>query len=190
MTRHGSIVHAIPGRMRIRIPSAKADSKFLDQARAALAALPCVAEVTANPLTGSLLITYAPASQRDFEGTLMTGNGSPLPFDLHRAASPRSSRKRTTRKGESSELAHAITNFVTGLDDAIKDATDNLLDLKTLLPLVLAGLGFTYVRNPKGTPVWLTLMMFAFTSFTVLHRGGPEAEAALEEEMLAEEALG
>jgi hypothetical protein len=175
--------------MRIRIPSAKADSQFLEQARAALAALPYVAEVTAHPLTGSLLITYAPGAQRDFEGALMTGNGSALPFELHRAVDQPATGRRKKRKRQSSELSQAITHMMTELDDAIKDSTDNVLDLKTLVPLVLAGMGFTYVGTGRGTPVWLTLMIFAFTSFTAFHRGESQ-EAALETEMMAEELLG
>jgi hypothetical protein len=190
MAREASIVHNIPGRMRIRIPSAKADPGFLDQARAALAALPKVVEVTSNPLTGSLLVVYAPASQRDFEGALKMGNGSPLPFELHRAADSPSAPKRKGRKHHKSEFARMIEEIFRGLDDAIRETTDNVLDLKTLVPLALAGLGFRFVRTGKGTPVWLTLMIFAFTSFTALHTGGSANEAALEGEAMAEEMLG
>jgi hypothetical protein len=186
MARNASIVHTIPGRMRIRIPSARADNKFLDQARAALRALPHVVEVSSNPLTGSLLVTYPPALQREFEGALTMGNGSPLPFDLKPADPPRS-RRRKRRKKRDSELSRAVTDFFTEIDDAIKESTDNVLDLKTLLPLTLAALGITYVRGGKGTPVWLTLMLFAFSSFIALH-GGPAGEA--EAELLEEEVLG
>ncbi len=189
MTRQASIVHNIPGRMRIRIPSAKADPNFLEQARVALAALPNVVEVTSNPLTGSLLVVYSPASQRDFEGALKMGNGSPLPFDLHKAGNPQSAPRRTSRRHRKSEFARMVTDFLSAMDDAIRENTDNVLDLKTLVPLVLAGLGFTYVRTAKGTPVWLTLMIFAFTSFMAL-QAGAEPAAAVESEMLAEEIVG
>ncbi len=186
MARNASIVHTIPGHMRIRIPSAKADRRFLDQARAALKALPHVVEVSSNPLTGSLLIIYPPALQREFEGALAMGNGSALPFDLKPADPPRSRKvKRRTRR--ESELSRSVREFFTEIDDAIKESTDNVLDLKTLLPLALAALGITYVRAGKGTPVWLTLMIFAFSSFMALH-GGPEGE--VEAELLENEALG
>jgi hypothetical protein len=190
MARQASIVHNIPGRMRIRIPSAKDDPSFLEQARAALAALPNVVEVTSNPVTGSLLVLYSPASQRDFEGALKMSNGSPLPFDLHKAADSQPARKRKSREHQKSEFAQMITDMFKGLDDAIREGTDNLLDLKTLVPLALAGLGFRYVRTGERTPVWLTFMIFAFTSFTALQPGGTGAGTDLENEMMADEVLG
>src|SRR5690242_19425884 len=129
MAPNASIVHTIPGRMRIRIPSAKADNKFLDKACTALKALPHVVEVSSNPLTGSVLILYPPALQNEFEGALTMGNGSPLPFVL-RPADPPPARRRRTHKGRNSETSKILTNFFRDLDYAIKDSTDNLLDLK------------------------------------------------------------
>lgn len=185
MAPNASIVHTIPGRMRIRIPSARADQKFLDKACAALKALPHVVEVSSNPLTGSVLILYPPALQSEFEGALTTGNGSPLPFELRPADAP-PARRRRSHKPRKSELSALLTNLFQDLDYAIKDSTDNLLDLKTLLPLTLAALGITYVRQGKGTPVWLTLMIFAFSSFVALHGG---AEGQLEAELLERQIL-
>jgi hypothetical protein len=79
--------HAIDGRLRIKIPSIKGSSaKAADLERQ----LRCLAEgiehVTANPTTGSVLITYDPrqVGQRDiFEGLARLGCRPRSHRDLH-----------------------------------------------------------------------------------------------------------
>ncbi|MGO9056133.1 MAG: HMA2 domain-containing protein [Candidatus Binataceae bacterium] len=172
MLRSASIAHRIPGRIRIRIPSAKADAEFLEQARAAVASLPGVLEVSCNPLTGSILILHSPDSELEIEGSLTGGNGSTLPFVLETATSkppavpPRRRRRKAPRQ---SYLATAVAETVTEIDDIVREATGNALDLKVLLPLVAGGLGLTMLGKPRRTPAWLTLLMFAFSSFISLH---------------------
>ncbi|HYB91676.1 MAG TPA: hypothetical protein VEC38_11595 [Candidatus Binataceae bacterium] len=65
------------------------------------------------------------------------------------------------------------------LDDAIRAATGNVLDLKVLIPLLAGILGIVLLPKTRSTPLWLTLMIFAFSSFLMLHEPGtPEAEVA------------
>jgi hypothetical protein len=187
MLRSGSIAHRIPGRIRIRIPSAKGDSEFLEQARAALSALPGVLEVSCNPLTGSILVLHLPGAELELEGAMTSENGSTLPFVLT-AAQPDVDppRRRHRRAPRQSYLASAITETVADLDDAIRAATGNALDLKVLLPILAGGIGLTMMlRGSRRTPLWLTLMIFAFTSFTILH-GEEGAEAAVAEQVVPE----
>lgn len=186
MLRNASIVHRIPGRMRLRIPSAKADSEFLEQARAAVAQLPHVLEVSCNPLTGSLLITYPRESQREFEDTLILGNGSPMPFVLQVTPQASTDPARKPRgRPQHSDLSRAVSDVVAAIDDAVRESTGNLLDLRTLLPLAMGGIGLTWMGRTKGTPLWLTLMIFAFSSFVALHGSGAEFDG----EFVAEQVL-
>jgi hypothetical protein len=186
MLRSASIAHRIPGRIRIRIPSAKADSEFLEQARAALSTLPRVLEVSCNPLTGSILVLHVPGAELELEGAMTSQNGSTLPFVLTAAkpevVPPRTRRRKTPRQ---SYLASAIAETVADLDDAVRAATGNALDLKVLLPIVAGSIGITMLRGSRRTPLWLTLLIFAFTSFTALH-GEENAEAAIAEEVVPE----
>jgi len=187
MLRSASIAHRIPGRIRIRIPSAKADSEFLEQARTALAALPGVLEVTSNPLTGSIVVLHVPGAELGLEGAMPPQNGSTLPFVIAPAKPnvdpPR--RRRRRKAPQRSYLASAITETVADFDDAVRVATGNALDLKVLLPIVAGVLGLTMLRGTRRTPLWLTLLIFAFTSFTILH-GGEGGEGAMAEEVIAE----
>ncbi len=181
MLRSASIAHRVPGRIRIRIPSAKADGEFLEQARAALSALPGVLEVSCNPLTGSIVILHSPDLRLDLEGTAISHNGSALPFVLDAPkpapAPPRTRRRKGPRQ---SYVARAVAGAFADLDDVVREATGNALDLKVLLPLVVGGLGLTMLGKSRRTPIWLTLLMFSFSSFMSLH-AEEDAEAIADE---------
>jgi len=190
MIPSASIAHRVPGRIRIRIPSARADSEFLEKARAALASLPGVLEVTCNPLTGSLLVLHSPDIELQLEGGGTSHNGTTLPFVLQPATTPSSAKSHKARgkRRRQSLLAHAVAETVTDVDDVVREATGNAVDLKILLPIVATVLAFAFSgRRARTTPVWLTLAMFAFSSFLSLHgpQGEPVEEAVAE---LAEEA--
>ncbi|HEY6394702.1 MAG TPA: hypothetical protein VIX12_04735, partial [Candidatus Binataceae bacterium] len=81
------------------------------------------------------------------------------------------------RSPEVSALARRIIDLASKLDDAIKDATGNELDLRVILPLGIISLGAMSARTRTVTPLWLTLMIFAFNSFHALH-STVEAEEA------------
>ncbi len=52
------VVHAIPGRVRVRVPDRKGDAAFFDSIASRLAELPLVTSVTTNPVTGSVLVRF------------------------------------------------------------------------------------------------------------------------------------
>lgn len=54
------IVHAMPGRARLRIEARRGDKAFLASVANGLAAIPGIFEVEVFPLTGSLLIRHGP----------------------------------------------------------------------------------------------------------------------------------
>jgi hypothetical protein len=61
------VVHHLPGRLRLRSASLKADACGSDEAQRHLARIRGVASVTANPSTGSLLVEYDTAVLRPGE---------------------------------------------------------------------------------------------------------------------------
>ncbi len=54
----GFVVHAMRGRLRVRVPDRRRDADYFAGAAAHLAACPGITAVEANSLTGSLLITH------------------------------------------------------------------------------------------------------------------------------------
>lgn len=52
------VVHAMPGRVRVRVPHRKGDAAFFDGMASRLAEIPAVTAVVTNPLTGSVLVHF------------------------------------------------------------------------------------------------------------------------------------
>ena len=55
-----SYVHHVPGRLRIKAAEFRENSSILEAARCELATVPGVSSVSANRLTGSILVEYDP----------------------------------------------------------------------------------------------------------------------------------
>jgi hypothetical protein len=70
-------------------------------------------------------------------------------------------------------MASAIFDAARQWNRQIRQATDNKLDLAVLVPLVSAALALSKRTSAQGTPIWVTLAMFAFQSFVSLN-GTPE----------------
>jgi hypothetical protein len=181
------IAHHIPGRIRIRIPAAKRNSQLLSQVGEKLAKVSGVESVESSALTGSVLIRYDPELHGKLVRILNGPGESAMPFELTAQKAPparpraRSRRRKSRRR---SHVAEAVSDLFTEFDDAIRDATDNELDLKVLLPVVAAAFGLWVLPRAASTPLWLTLMIFSFHSFMSLNAGdsfGLEAIEASEE---------
>jgi hypothetical protein len=69
--------------------------------------------------------------------------------------------------------ARRVDSFFKQVDHDIRMATDNEVDLKFILPLGMAILGVVTLRYSSATPLWLTLLIFAFNSFLGLHAPTP-----------------
>lgn len=54
------VAHYAPGRLRLRVARIKADAAFAHRLHSRLAAVPGVLALTLRPLTGSVLIEFAP----------------------------------------------------------------------------------------------------------------------------------
>jgi len=169
------VSHHIPGRMRINLPSLKGDGWLLQEIRESLSPLPGVRDIETNLLTGSILLRYSAdefetfgarlAEQAERNG-LFTLNLPPL----------NSGRRLSMRPAEPvnltgpSEMARAIAGILGEVNISIKRQTDNIIDLKFLLPFTVAMYGTFKAGKRVGTPLWLTLILFSFTSFVVLNQ--------------------
>lgn len=177
------IVHHIPGRVRIRIPDAKNDPDLIEKIRSDTCRARGVENVQCNPTTGSLLIRYDAALLRNFEETL--SKDPALTFELIADPADPPNDGRRARAHRHSHTAQGIVDLFTEVDDAIKAATDNQLDLKILLPVSIGVFGLLALRSSAATPLWLTLIIFSFHSFLTLHHLGPAGNAVQEAELVA-----
>jgi hypothetical protein len=171
--------HHIPGRVRFRVPAAKGEDQRLRELSSAIARVPGVNSVDYNPVTGSILIEYSPREYRDLGSLdkILIESGIPievrLPVPQDDALLLRKKRHRH-RQYRKSQAAKVVDSFFSELDRDIRTATGNEVDLKFIMPLIVGILGLISLRRSGATPLWLTLMIFAFHSFLNLHAPGIE----------------
>ena len=176
---HGYISHHSQGRVRLRIPEAKHDLESLESMARAVRHIAGVSSAEFNPATGSLLILYAQDALTDLAPitNVLAQNGTPLELIAASTSLPDASFGE-----ESSVAANLIASLARALDLAVKSATNNQLDLRVMLPIgAAAGCGLYALSNAAApTPLWLTLAIFAVTSFVALNQIEPGglAEAA------------
>jgi hypothetical protein len=168
------IAHHIPGRLRLLVATARRDLGFLVRAAGEIEQLADVHRVEVNPVTGSLVIHYEDSRHDELPASVRAlGLGLELfelaldePFGLE------ATRARIDKRG--SELGRELLALGKLLNRELKLATGGTLDFRLIVPLGAAGitaLNRQYANGP--TPLWMTLLTFAFNSFVALHRGVP-----------------
>lgn len=152
----------------------QAEAEFFSAVQSVIGALHGVDSVRVNPSSSSIVVDYRPSDtvfhfrlQEDPEvGSWLCLEGEDALLAEIDAAVTAGARYLERH----SHLAEAIVSTAEQLDSNLRRASDGFLDLKVLLPLgVAAATSLSKVRS-RGTPVWLTLSIFAFNAFLTLHR--------------------
>jgi cation transport ATPase len=165
--------------MRVKVPHAKADPQLLLRIQQSISPLPGIEKVTVNPATGSVLVEYDPELHEDFHSQLSDHAERADLFALKPPELMEADEIAAKIEAEAeflaahSETARSVVNFVKRLNEGVRLATDNAVDLKVLLPLGLAAYTFFRVDTEAVTPLWVTLVIFSFNSFVNLHHPGP-----------------
>jgi hypothetical protein len=176
------VVHHIPGRLRVRIPRSKRHPHLLHELRDFVSGLGGVERVEINPVTGSVLVHYHPESQEQIQSLLRQSRGASgfsadVPPELSEGDDLAEKIEREAAfLAAHSEAAAQLVNAVKHLNRQIRQATDNAVDLKVLLPAGLAICAFV-AGAEAATPLWVTLAIFSFNSFVVLHHPIPHPAA-------------
>jgi hypothetical protein len=180
MSSHALVAHHTRGRIRVKVPAAKGNPELLREIEQLLAPAQGVQSVEVNPTTGSVVVHYDHTAHEDFHQTL-TGHGESSglfalqPPELTEVDHMAEAIQREAEfLAAHSETAKTIVDFTKNLNDRLRRATDNNLDLKVLLPLGLAVYAFLEVGAEVSTPLWVTLGIFSFNSFVQLHPPLPE----------------
>ena len=156
------IAHQVPGRIRMKIPSAKENPELLEQIKETFKVIPGVEQVTVNPATGSVVLHYDTERHDEFHGRLEhhTGGHHKPPADEIDALASKIEQE-AEYLAEHSHAARVIVDFFKDFDNGIKVATGNVVDLKILLATGIAGFTIFEVGASAATPVWVTLAVFA-----------------------------
>ena len=120
-----------------------------------------------NPTTKSILAFYSGADRREFERKLCDQVADLVSFTSDARNSI----------GEYSSTATAVLREVKVADDALRHTSGGLADLKLLFPLAMVGLAMMTLPTSLQTPLWLSFLMFGFSSFESMHTGALDQPA-------------
>jgi hypothetical protein len=186
MTAKLQIAHQVPGRIRMKVPSAKGNPEQLEEYKQALSLIPGIEQVEVNPDTGSIVLKYDPDPHDDFHAGFHHhcnqhhGHGSahhrPPSNEIDALAA--NIEREAEFLAEHSEAARAVVDFCKRADREIKLATGNVLDLKMVLAIGVVGVTVFEVGATAATPVWVTLSLFGLNHFIEMQAERMEAQAA------------
>ena len=168
------VQHSLPGRLRLRVPAAKGEEDELREISSAIAKTEGIDQVEYNPITGSILIQYSRERYGNLQALESRLSASAAPIALNSSHPSRDGRSQPRYQRGRSIAARRVDAVFKQLDHEIRVASNNEIDLKFILPFGVAVLGMLALRYSSATPLWLTLLIFAFNSFLGLHAPMPE----------------
>ncbi len=158
-------VHAIPGRIRLRVSELRNKPEASAAAARAVATVPGVAAVRVHPFTASFLVTYDDG-RTDGEAiasalSAAVGARSVLPIGQRPPV------VRRTGKLPVSKIGRALMQAFHDANDDLLRSTDGGIDLGVLATSAFAALGAAeVVANRKlASPGWFNLAWWGFQTF-------------------------
>jgi Heavy metal associated domain 2 len=176
------VVHAMPGRVRIKISRLKGDPAFGREIQERLSDARGIQRVEVNSVTGSVLVLYHAEEMDSFEALIsLAGSFAPLLPELNMGELQAwldsfgdNSTFGDNSNGQPSVAARLATLFG-ALNHEVGKSTGGL-DLRLLLPLILFFFGVRglLVAEKVTVPAWYDLLWFAFGTFFMLNPGRVE----------------
>ena len=173
------LIHALPGRVRVRLPRLKGNASLAVEVERALRALVGIRHVETSTTTGSVLVLYEPRLLESldldaFVPLLGLAGRLGLSFEdmdmdeiqgwLHMAANG-------THAGPAPMLGNGIAAWLNSVNAGVTQVTGEWGELRTLVPLTLAFLGLRslLLTEPLPFPAWYDYLWFAFSTYMILH---------------------
>lgn len=186
MPRQAEVVHHIPGRLRVNVPSIKSTPGACATISNMAATVPGVHRIDANPVTGSVLVHY---DRHDPEVEQRLADMLKHLDSLLRLLDP----ELAETEQVAAELARDIEGLAeeapffaalreaTGeLDQKIRECTDGKLTLAVLAPLLLAGMGYLLLDEKRNSLLLGGLVAMSVQSLVARNEksnGAPPAPA-------------
>lgn len=188
-TMNVQVAHQVPGRIRLKVPNVKENPELVDQIKQMFHVIPGIEEVSVNPTTGSVVLHYDTDRHDEFHGHLArhhTGGHNRPPTNEIDALASRIEQE-AEYLAEHSHTARVVVDYFKHFDEQIKLATGNVVDLKIVLALGIAGFTIFEVGASAATPVWVTIAIFALNH--MIHANMAEAARAANEDPEEEEEI-
>jgi hypothetical protein len=169
------IMHAIPGRIRVKVAQLRENPALVTQIQKSLASVPSVHKVEINGRTGNVLILYDAAALDRSDGFRAFVEPLASLFPDLTLPDVDSWQSFTTRGAASAvtlpPIGESIRSFFGELNAYIDRTTAGNLDLKVLLPLLLFGFGIRSLINSEKlpSPAWYDFLWFALGTYFMLN---------------------
>lgn len=162
------VVHALPGRVRLKVARVKGNPPLAREAQAKLAKVPGIRQVETQPTTGSLLIRYD--TDELFSLTSLEILSATLAEIFPEI-------EVVTLAAWLASLAEnpgpvAQTDAAAGISGSFKAIHPGGIDFKLLAPLalILFGVRAFWVSEKITFPAWYDYLWFGFSTFVLLNR--------------------
>ena len=175
------VAHQVPGRVRMKVASAKGNPELLKQIGETFGTIPGIERVSVNPATGSVVLHYDTDRHDEFHGGLERHYQS---AGIQCCSPPNTEIDVLANKiadeadflAQNSRSARAIVDLFKKCDREIKLASGNMVDLKIVLAMGIIGVTVLEVGATTATPIWLTLTIFSVNHAIEMHQ--PHRQAA------------
>lgn len=184
MAREGiNVVHAIPGRLRLRVDKIKGDPALARKAQNALIRVPGVKQVEAKPLTGSVLIRYELAQVLTEEAAMAFTDAFSRLFpeiDTGALVQGIESLLEHLASGAPARPASSLRETLAALNTRVAGLFGGI-DFTLLLPATLLALGVRsfLTSKPRPFPAWYDYVWFGFSTYFMLNPRRNEAKPNL-----------
>ena len=180
------IVHALPGRVRVKLPRLKGNTTLAREIGRTLTPLEGIHHVETSTTTGSVLVLYEPRLLSTLD-TEAVGSLSALADmlglsveDVPMAELQRRLHAATNgaHAGMSTTLGSGIAALLGSVNAGVIPLTGGWGELRTLVPLTLAFLGLRslLLTDRLPFPSWYEYLWFAFSTFVALHPSRSSSE--------------
>ena len=170
---HVSIVHASPGRLRLKLPRDEMQGEALNRAEHALQSAAGIEDVRPNPLASSVLVRYNPGSADlgSVMDALEQAGVNVVVENLQDVV-------QSTGGETPGTLGDAIGSIFSNADARVSRLMHGRADLRTLLPVGLGALAVREVFSGRAVAApWYVLAWYAFDSFTRLRQAPKNTDA-------------
>jgi hypothetical protein len=176
-THHAEVASHIPGRLRVRLHHRSRQRHVMTQLKDSLEGQQGIHGVEVNHAAGSLTVKYDPQVH---QGTDIWGVLEDL--DIIAATVMDAPQLEAPAEGNGhSTAAKTLTDALDDLDQRVAASTGHTVNLRTLVPLSLAGIGAWRIWEQglmlEMVPGWL-LVWLAFDAFIKLHPPTPPTRAS------------
>jgi hypothetical protein len=163
MRNRVEILHHVPGRIRLKVVAAKGDDARWAKVQRIVNSVDGVRHIKTNRITGSITINYD-MSDRSFRQRLekaLQENDALLSFIVPELGQAEKISELIKSDAEllrrRSRVASSFYTAINRIDLALKRATNNMIGLKLLLALALAG--YSLFADRKRIPLVLLMLL-------------------------------